>query len=249
MMAAPRYDRTGHQYARTRRPDPRIASCIERALADTTSIANVGAGTGSYEPGHTVVAVEPSAVMIAGRPPDWAPAVRAKAENLPLATDSVDAALAVLTVHHWDDLDRGLAELARIARRRVVILTWDHNVTKHFWLLRDYLPAAAATDARLAVPMSRFSALPGTVTIQPVPVPHDCVDGFGGAFWRRPEAYLDPRIRAGMSMFTETTDPSLDGQLSVLRAELHSGEWHRRNAALLNQTEIDLGYRLVIAHA
>lgn len=247
MMVAPRYDQTGHQYARTRRPDPRIAARIEHALSDATSIVNVGAGTGSYEPPHTVVAVEPSAVMIAQRPSDSAPVLRARAENLPLATACVDATLAVLTAHHWDDLDRGLAELTRVARRKVVILTWDHTVTKHFWLLRDYLPTAAATDERLAIPMSRFEDLPGTVTIEPVLVPHDCVDGFAGAYWRRPEAYLDPQNRAGMSLFTQTRDPSLDSRLSVLRADLRSGEWHRRNAALLNQTEIDLGYRIVVA--
>jgi SAM-dependent methyltransferase len=246
-MPAPRYDRTGRHYARTRRADPRVAACIERALSGTTSVANVGAGTGSYEPPNTVVAVEPSGVMIAQRPAASAPAVRAIAEKLPLATDSVDAALAVLTAHHWHDLDGGLAELTRVARRRVVILTWDHTVTKQFWLLRDYLRAAAETDERLAIPIPRFSKLPGTVRIQPVLVPHDCTDGFAGAYWRRPEAYLDPQIRAGMSLFTETTDPSVDRQLSVLHADLRSGEWHRRNASLLNKTEIDLGYRIVIA--
>ena len=168
-----RYDQTGRHYARTRRTDPRVAACIERALSGTTSVVNVGAGTGSYEPPTTVVAVEPSRVMIAQRPAGSAPAVRAMAEKLPLATDSVDAALAVLTAHHWFDLDGGLAELTRVARRRVVIMTWDHTVTKHFWLLRDYLRAAAETDERLAVPISRFSELPGTVTVQRVLVPHD----------------------------------------------------------------------------
>ncbi|MGX9787886.1 class I SAM-dependent methyltransferase [Mycobacterium sp. MMS18-G62] len=246
-MAMARYDQTGHHYARTRRPDSRVAASIERALAGTASVANVGAGTGSYEPPQTVVAVEPSKVMIAQRPTASAPAVRAMAEHLPLATDSVDATLAVLTAHHWQDLDRGLAELVRVARRRVVILTWDHTVTKHFWLMRDYLPVAVETDERLAIPISRFGELPGTVTIHAVPVPHDCADGFAGAYWRRPEAYLDPQIRAGMSLFTQTTDASIDSQLSVLAADLRSGEWHRRNAALLNRTEMDLGYRIVVA--
>jgi SAM-dependent methyltransferase len=247
-MSVPRYDHVGHDYARTRRPDPRIAAQIEQPLAGMSSIANIGAGTGSYEPAATVVAVEPSHVMIAQRHPDSAPAVRAAAENLPLATDSVDATLAVLTAHHWQDLDRGLAELARVARRRVVILTWDHAVTKGFWLLRDYLPGATATDARLAIPINRFDELPGVVSISPVPVPHDCVDGFAGAYWRRPEAYLDPRIRAGMSLFTQTTDPAVNEQLAVLRDELRSGEWHRRNGQLLNRTTFDLGYRLVVAN-
>jgi SAM-dependent methyltransferase len=246
-MPVPHYDRVGREYARTRRADPRVATHIEQALAGMGSIANIGAGTGSYEPARTVVAVEPSQVMIAARPSDSAPAVRARAENLPLGTSSVDATLAVLTAHHWDDLSRGLAELARVTRHRVVILTWDHTVTKDFWLLRDYLPGAAATDARLAIPIDRFSELPATVTVSQVLVPHDCVDGFAGAYWRRPEAYLDPEIRSGMSLFTQTTDPAVAAQLSVLSDDLRSGKWHLRNASLLNQTAIDLGYRLVVA--
>jgi SAM-dependent methyltransferase len=244
-MPAQRYDLTGRRYSHTRRADPRIATHIEEALSGAASVANIGAGTGSYEPIQTVVAVEPSAVMIAQRASNSAPAVRATAERLPLASDAVDAALAVLTAHHWHDVDRGLAEMIRVARRRVVILTWDHSVIKQFWLLRDYLPTAAASDARLAIPISRFTKLPGAVTIRPVPIPHDCIDGFAGAYWRRPEAYLDPAVRGGMSLFTHTA--SVDKELSVLGAEIASGAWHRRNAALLDRTTIDLGYRLVVA--
>jgi SAM-dependent methyltransferase len=142
-------------------------------------VANIGAGTGSYEPARTVISVEPSRVMIAQRPPRCAPAVQAVAEQLPIRSDAVDAALAVLTVHHWSDLDHGVAEMLRIARRRVVILTWDHTVFRRFWLLREYLPAAAQTDADLAVPITKLASLLGDPTIVPVPVPHDCVDGFG----------------------------------------------------------------------
>lgn len=99
-----RYDQTGKTYAQTRRPDPRIADIINHAIGDGGLVANVGAGTGSYEPAQTVVAVEPSRVMIDQRPAGSAPAVQATAENLPIRTDAVDAALAVLTVHHWDEL-------------------------------------------------------------------------------------------------------------------------------------------------
>ena len=102
-------------------------------------------------------------------------------------------------MHHWSDVDAGVAEMIRVARRRVVILTWDDTVFRQFWLLREYLPAAAETDARLAVPITKLVSLLGTVSIQTVPVPHDCVDGFGGAYWRRPQAYLD-----------ETVEPDLD---------------------------------------
>ncbi|MFI6224058.1 class I SAM-dependent methyltransferase [Nocardia salmonicida] len=241
------YDRTGTTYSRTRRPDPRIATFITDALSDTESVANIGAGAGSYEPAQTVVAIEPSSVMISQRPREAAEAVRGVAEQLPLGSASVDAALAVLTVHHWHDVDRGLAEMVRIARRRIAILTWDPEIFQRFWLLRDYLPAAADTDARLAVPMSRLTALPGKVSITPIPVPHDCVDGFGGAFWRRPHLYLDPTVQAGMSMLALTPPRHLDAGLSLLTDDLTSGRWASRYASLATETEFDVGYRLVVA--
>jgi hypothetical protein len=152
-----------------------------------------------------------------------------------------------LTVHHWSDLDHGVAEMLRIACRRVVILTWDHSVFRRFWLLREYLPAAARTDADLAVPMTKLTSLLGDPTIIPVPVPHDCVDGFGGAYWRRPHAYLDPSVQAGMSLFAMTPKPALREGLSRLRADLASGEWNRRHQDLLDSQQLDLGYRLLIA--
>jgi SAM-dependent methyltransferase len=220
---------------------------INEALLGATTVANIGAGTGSYEPSSTIVAVEPSRVMIAQRPPGSAPAVQATAEQLPIRTKAVDAALALLTVHHWSDLDRGVAEMLRIARRRVVIFTWDHNVFRRFWLVRDYLPAAAETDSRLAVPITKLTSLLGDPTVLPVPVPHDCVDGFGGAYWRRPHAYLDPTVRAGMSLFALTPNPDLRQGVSQLRADLVSGEWDRQHRDLLNQQQLDLGYRLLIA--
>lgn len=243
-----RYDRTGRTYAQTRRPDPRIEARIDRALSDMASVANIGAGTGSYEPAQTVVAVEPSSVMIAQRRVGAAPVVQAVAEHLPLRDDAVDAALAVLSVHHWGDLERGVAELIRVARSRVVIFTWDDTIFQKFWLLADYVPAAAVTDAQLSVPIARLTDLLGDAEIAPVPVPHDCLDGFGGAYWRRPTAYLDPDVRAGMSMFSLTSTQSVHEGLSRLRSDLAAGEWQRRHAALLRESELDLGYRLIVAH-
>jgi SAM-dependent methyltransferase len=241
------YDRTGKTYSATRQADPRIAAKINQALGGIATVANIGAGTGSYEPAGTVIAVEPSAVMIAQRRPGAAPAVRAVAERLPIPTDGVDAALAVLTVHHWADLQRGVSEMRRIARRRVVVLTWDHTVIRQFWLLRDYLPAAAQTDADLAVPISELESLLGEVTIVPIPVPHDCTDGFGGAYWRRPDAYLDPKVQAGMSLFAMTPKIELQQGLSRLRTDLHSGRWERQYVHLLGIPQLDLGYRLLVA--
>jgi SAM-dependent methyltransferase len=190
------YDDIGRTYRLTRRPDPRIASAIFAALGDASSVVNIGAGAGSYEPEETVLAVEPSQVMIEQRPVGAAPVVQAVAEALPLRDNSVDAALAVLTVHHWRDLTAGVAEMRRVARRRLVFFTWRPERFANFWLL-DYLPEAAETDARQAVPVDRLRTLLGDsdVTVTPVPVPHDCLDGFGAAYWRRPRAYLDPEVR------------------------------------------------------
>jgi SAM-dependent methyltransferase len=212
-----------------------------------STVANIGAGAGSYEPVHTVLAVEPSRVMIAQRPPGSAPAIRAVAERLPIGTNAVDAALAVLTVHHWADLAEGIAEMRRIARRRLVVFTWDHTLFQRFWLVSEYLPAASRTDAALAVPIAELVALLGDPKIIPVPVPHDCVDGFGGAFWRRPRAYLDSDVRAGMSLFTLTPEAALRQGLSRLRADLDSGAWDSKHRDLLNVGQLDLGYRLLVA--
>src|SRR6476660_7440737 len=136
------YDRIGVTYAETRRPDPRIDAAIRRALGDARSVVNVGAGSGSYEPPETVLAVEPSAVLIEQRAAGLAPVVQATAEAIPLEDAAVDAALAVLTIHHWPDLERGFAEMRRVARR-IVVLTWDPELAHSFWLSAEYLPDEA----------------------------------------------------------------------------------------------------------
>ncbi|MGI5452222.1 class I SAM-dependent methyltransferase [Streptomyces sp. CA-249302] len=242
------YDTLGTTYGLTRRPDPRIAARIHAALGDASDVVNVGAGTGSYEPPRTVLAVEPSQVMIAQRPPGSAPAVRAVAERLPVRTGAADAVMALLTVHHWADLAAGLAELRRIARRRVVVLTWDQRIFRErFWLVRDYLPGAAAFDDTRAVPIERLAALLGGARVEPVPVPHDCTDGFGAAFWRRPHAYLDPRVRGGISLFAQTGEDALAPGLAALRDDLATGRWHDRHADLLALDRFDVGYRLLVA--
>jgi SAM-dependent methyltransferase len=242
------YDELGRTYGATRHADPRIAAMIAAVLADSATVINIGAGTGSYEPVQTVAAIEPSPVMIAQRSPGAAPAIQAAAEHIPLTDSCVDAALAVLTIHHWTDLAAGLAEMRRIARRRLVFLTWDPDVIgEAFWLLAEYLPEARAADAALAVPMHRLTGLLDRPVIEPVPVPHDCADGFGAAFWRRAEAYLDPTVQAGMSLFAKTDQALLQPGLARLAADLASGRWHDEHAELLDLGELDVGYRLVTA--
>lgn len=241
------YDGIGATYSHTRRPDPRIASKIHTALGDAATVINVGAGTGSYEPPQTVLAVEPSSVMIAQRPAGSARTLQASAESIPLADDSADAVMAILTVHHWSDLEAGIGELLRIARRRVVVFTWDPSLTRRFWLLDEYLPEAAAFDDTRAVAVDRLTALLGGARVETVPVPHDCTDGFAVAYWRRPEAYLDPKVRAGMSVLAQTGEEVLRPGLARLADDLSSGVWHERHADLLDRETLDAGYRLLVA--
>ena len=237
------YDRIGTGYSLVRQPDPRIAAQIDAALGMAKTVVNVGAGAGSYEPaGRQVTAVEPSAEMIRQRPPGAAPAVQASAEALPFADDSFDAAMAILTVHHWRDQPRGLAEMRRVARGPVVVLTFEHG-HPGTWL-GDYLPQLREHDARQTLPFEEYPRRLGEIEVTPVPVPHDCIDGFLYAFWRRPEAYLDPAVRAGSSSFRVL--PGLDAGLSRLAADLAGGEWERRYGHLLALDEFDAGYRLVV---
>lgn len=239
----PLYDRIGTNYADLRKPDPRIARRICDALGLAKSVLNVGAGTGSYEPtDRRVTAVEPSAEMIRQRKPSAVPAIQGRAECLPFADKSFDAAMAILTIHHWTDKAAGLREMRRVARGPVVVLTSDPS-HRGCWLT-DYLPQLAELDEAQMPRMSDYEAWLGPVTVSPVPIPRDCSDGFLYAWWRRPEAYLDPRIRRGSSSFWAL--PDLDGGLAKLEADLANGEW-RRYRRLLDLDELDVGYRLVVA--
>jgi SAM-dependent methyltransferase len=240
------YDRIGVTYTATRGEDPRLAAAIHAALGDAVTVVNVGAGTGSYEPrDRTVIAIEPSAVMIAQRPHDAAPAIIARAEALPLADDGVDAAMAVLSDHHWADRAQGLREMRRVARRRAVVFQHDPAVAERFWLTRDYLPTfLRRLRGKVLAEMMRPL---GDVEIRPVPIPHDCRDGFLAAHWRRPHAYLDPAVRAGISVFAMLPEDEVATAVDRLRADLESGAWERRNADILDRDELDLGFRLVVA--
>lgn len=244
-MTEPVYDTIGTGYARVRRPDPRLRDALWAALGAPRTVANVGAGAGSYEPPATVVAIEPSAAMLAQRPADAAPAVRAVAEALPLRDGAVDAALAVLTVHHWQDWRAGMAELRRVARR-VVVLTWDQDVSAGFWLL-DYFPALRALDATRAVDIGRLAAALGGAEVLPWPVPHDCRDGFLAAHWRHPARYLDPTIRTGMSLFRQGDPAVVAAGLAHLRADLDDGTWDDQHGHLRDRDTLDAGYRIVVA--
>ncbi len=240
------YDRIGEGYTTTRRADPRIAARIEAAMGDARTVLNVGAGTGSYEPpDREVTAVEPSETMIAQRPPGSAPVVRARAEALPFADDSFDAAMAVLSDHHWTDRPAGLRELRRVARRAVVF-TFDPAYVDALWLVPDYLPGFRSLPG---MTIAEIAACLGGADVEAVPVPHDCADGFMGAWWRRPEAYLDARVRASISVFARLAAAEVEDCVARLAQELASGAWHARHGDLLALDALDLGYRLLVAPA
>jgi SAM-dependent methyltransferase len=242
------YDRHGRGYSRHRKPDPRIAAAIEHALGDAATVVNVGAGGGSYEPADSyVLAVEPSWAMRAERPPELPPAIDACAEALPLDDDSVDAALAILTLHHWGEQDRGLREMRRVARGPVVILTFDPQVKGRFWLWRDYVPETTHHDERVfPAPMEIVEKL-GSGKIDAVPIPFDCTDAFGEAHWGRPEAYLDPCVRKAQSAWAQLPPGVEERGVRTLAHDLESGAWDERHGQLRRQESFDGGLRLVVS--
>lgn len=241
-----RYDSIGRSYRHTRHPDPQLAERIHAALGNARTVVNIGAGTGSYEPpDRTVIAVEPSPVMIAQRPPGSPPVVQAVAESLPLRDRSADAAMALWTIHHWTSLPHGLAELRRVAA--AVVIVAPSVRLNELWLSSEYFPAMMRTRRPEIQPEAIAQVLGGNVTIEPLTVPRDCTDGFGEAYWGRPEAYLDPDVRAGMSAFTLLTPAETEPGLHRLAADLRSGAWDARHSHLRELTELDCGHRLIIA--
>lgn len=236
------YDTIGLNYADLRKPDPRIAAMIRSALGDAETVLNVGAGAGSYEPTDMqVTAVEPSTEMIAQRPASDARIIQGVAEDLPFDDQSFDASMAVLTIHHWTDQAKGLREMRRVTRGNIAILTFDPDV-QNFWLF-DYIPGLIALDDKQMPKLADYGKWLRDVQISTVPVPHDCVDGFMTAYWRRPAAYLDPKVRAAISPFWALGD--ISEELRRLEQDLQSGAWDKRYAHINDLDALDCGYRLV----
>ncbi len=247
-MSEAAYDRMGIGYSAVRRPEPRIATRIEAALGDARSVLNVGAGTGSYEPvDREVTALEPSREMIAQRPPGSAPVVEGVAEDLPFEDDSFDAAMALITVHHWKDVRAGLAETVRVARQRVVVLTLTPVPPEELWMRRDYFPGMLDFHTRVMPPIEELTALLPNASVEPVPIPNGCTDGFWMAIWDRPEMHLDPDVRRASSSWHQMPGDEVEQGLAKLKADLESGRWDERNGHLRAQPELDVGLRLVIS--
>jgi SAM-dependent methyltransferase len=241
------YDTHGRGYARRRLADPRFAERIAAALGDARTVLNVGAGAGSYEPrDRWVLAVEPSATMRAQRPAEAAPCLAGAAEALPLDNDSVDAAMACVTIHHWADRAAGLAELRRVARGPVVVFTFDLNDLVAWQ--RDYFAAALAIEQPRFGTIDEVAAeLGGKVRIERIPTPADCTDGFFEAYWNRPEPLMDPTVRASQSIW-ELLEPGVEERIfERLGADLASGKWDADHGALRRMPSYDGALRLVIS--
>jgi SAM-dependent methyltransferase len=250
MDQPPRYDSIGRGYARFRREDPRIRERIRPALGNARSVVNVGAGTGSYEPSDLyVLAIEPSDVMAAQRPRALAPAIRGSAGAIPLRDGAVDAAMAILSLHHWDgERERGVRELRRVARNRVVILTYDADVSARMWLMAEYLPEVAELDhAAFPAPELVASWLGGRAAIETLPVARDSPDWMLGAYWAHPERVLDADARAATSGFARLPPSVAERAVAAVARDLNSGAWDARHGALRTQEQHDVGLRLIVA--
>jgi SAM-dependent methyltransferase len=243
------YEAHGDGYAASRRPDPRIAALVWAALGDARSVVNVGAGAGSYEPpDREVLAVEPSAAMRAQRPAGAARVIDAAAEALPFENDAFDAAMAMITIHQWSDVDAGLREMRRVARGPVVVLTFDGDALPGLWL-NEYVPEVIETERRRFPSIARVVAALGgesLVEVRPVPVPIDCTDGFGEAYYARPEALLDPAARAAQSGWVLTDPDAVSRGMTRLADDLASGAWDERHGALRTQPTHTGAVRLII---
>jgi hypothetical protein len=242
------YEAHGEGYARARRTDPRIAALVHAALGDARTVVNVGAGAGSYEPADRyVAAVEPSAAMRAQRAPHLAPAIDAVAERLPFDDDSFGAAMATVTIHQWADVDLGLRELRRVSRGPVAILTFDGEALPDFWL-DEYAPEVIAVERRRYPAVERVAhVLGGDVAVTEVPIPIDCVDGFGEAYYARPEAFLDPVVRRAQSAWGLVEPEEVGRGVERLRTALATGQWDARHGHLRTQPEYVGAVRLIVA--
>ena len=243
-MGSANYEIIGQHYSSLRKPDTDIANLIHATIGQGNSVVNIGAGTGSYEPQNNyVVAVGPSKQMLLKRK-NRNPVIQALAEQLPFKSNSFDTALAILTLHHWNSLEIGLIEAKRVARSKIVILTWvDFPIT--FWLY-DYFPELRELDKNLFPSIERLGDILGEIEVTPVLIPNNCTDGFLCAYWSRPESYLDAYIRSAISSFSRLDN--IDLGLKNLEHDLQTGLWNKRYGFLKELKNYDLGYRLIVAN-
>lgn len=243
------YETHGRGYSQQRRADPRIAAFVTQELGNARTVLNVGAGAGSYEPeDRYVLAIEPSAAMRAQRPAHLAPAIHGIAEDLPLDDQSVDASMALVTVHQWSNLRKGLSELCRVTRGPILILTFDREALDRYWLA-DYVPELIAVEYRRYPPLKKIRVgLRGTVHVHKVPIPIDCVDGFTEAYYARPEQFLSPTVRKAQSAWGFVDEEVEKRFASTLAKDLQSGTWDERYGQWRNKPFYEGSLRLIVSH-
>jgi SAM-dependent methyltransferase len=210
-------------------------------------VLNVGAGAGSYEPvDRWVLAVEPSATMRAQRSTGSAPAIAARAEALPFDDDAVDAAMACITIHHWDPREVGLAELRRVALGPVVVLTFALDALVD-WQREFRREGLEIERPRFPSPEAVARALGGRTRVETIRTPADCRDGFFEAFWNRPEALLDPGVRASQSMWALLPAGVEARIVGRLDDALRSGAWDEEYGYLRAERSFAGSLRLVVS--
>ena len=243
------YDKLGHTYSGHRQTDPRIAALVHDQLADAKTILNVGAGAGSYEPQDKyVVAVEPSVVMRRQRLTlGKVPAIDAKADQLPFDDKTFDASMAMVTIHHWPDIAKGLRELRRVTRNQVLIMTFDPDELDNFWNA-EYFPEVIAVE-KARYPNIEFitKALGGNCSVIPVPIPIDCKDGFQEAFYGRPEAFLQKEGRLSQSAWGFIPDEKQLEIVQRLEQDLASGAWDKKYGHFRTQPFFTCALRLIVS--
>ena len=240
----PIYDSIGKHYASARRSDPDIVANIHNFLSNAESILNIGAGTGSYEPKNVrLVAVEPSTEMIKQRQANTAPAIQAFAELLPFKDNSFSHSMTVLSMHHWRDRAAAFDEIKRVTTERFIALTWDPEAAP-FWLTEEYFPEIYEIDRSIFPSLKELKRHFPDIHFYPLAIPANCLDGFTAAYWARPEAYLNAKVRAMMSSFSRINN--LNDGLEKLKADLQSGFWHQKYAHLLNLKQLDVGYTIAV---
>lgn len=238
-----KYDQIGINYAQKRKSDPRIAAQISERLEGANSVLNIGAGAGSYEPKDLdLVALEPSLEMIKQRPFDAHPVVQGIAELLPFPDHSFSHALTILSMHHWTDQELAFSEINRVATDKFIAVSWNPD-SEPFWLTRDYFLEIVDMDRDNFPSISLFKDHFDHVKIEPLFIPEDCTDGFLAAYWKRPSAYLDPAVRNSISSFAKMGD--ISETLTQLESDINSGQWHQKNASILNESQIDAGYIII----
>jgi len=237
------YDQLAEQYRNHRKPDLRIAERIQFHIEGAERVLNVGAGIGSYEPEDCdIVAIEPSNEMIAQRKSSKAVLIQGVAENLPFRDNVFNISMGILTIHHWSDISAGLKEMARVSRNKIILFTWI-GYGNNFWL-ENYIPEIVGVDYELFPSLEELDRILGGISVETIEIPYDCSDGFMCAYWRRPEAYLDPKVRKAISTFSRI--PDIQERLDRLQNDIYSGAWRQKNSHLLEKESLDLGYRLVV---